>query len=280
MQGRGYMARKAFFTRDEIFAAADALLSEGEDVTARALRAYLGGGSFSSIMKGLSDWKAERIIPGQQKVVIPPVVANVFDNAWKAAITHASQELAAEREHVAKQVDDAEMRLLETVSAVEDLENTNSELQESLAETTKKLTAEESKVFALSTEKAALMAVHGEVKEQLSNSQRNLQNLQFSSEQVQRLHTEELNKLKMEVVKLETSLDSAKEEAIKSLERFIHATEESKEAALKYEARLEAASQERDQAIKVASELTGRLEAIEQHNKELLAKLQQSENSQ
>ncbi len=54
----------------------------------------------------------------------------------------------------------------------------------------------------------------------------------------------------------------------------------SKEAALKFEARLEAASQERDQAIKLASELTGRLEAIEQHNKELLAKLQQSENSQ
>jgi DNA repair exonuclease SbcCD ATPase subunit len=280
MQGQGYMARKAFFTRDEIFAAADTLLSEGEDVTARALRAYLGGGSFSSIMKGLSDWKAERIVPGQPKIVIPPVVANVFDNAWKAAIAHAAEELAAERKEVARQVDDAEMRLLETVSAIEDLENTNSELQENLTEATKKLVDVESKVFTLSNERAALTAVHNEVKEQLSQSQRNLQNLQFSSEQVQRLHTEELNKLKMEVVKLETSLDSTKEEAIKSLERFIHATEESKEAALKYEARLEAASQERDQAIKVASELTGRLEAIEQHNKELLAKLQQSENSQ
>ena len=48
------MARKAFFTREQIFEAADTLLSEGDDVTARALRGFLGGGSFSSIMKGLN----------------------------------------------------------------------------------------------------------------------------------------------------------------------------------------------------------------------------------
>jgi chromosome segregation ATPase len=279
------MGRKAFFTRDEVFAAAEALAAQGEEVSVRTLHAYLGGGSFSSVMKYLTDWKSTRVTSEAPRTDMPPSVNGFFEAAWKAATAQASKDLALEREKAAQLVDDAEMRVAETIGALEELENKNNELQEKLEAAATKLAVAEASIFKLSNEKTALAASSGEVKDQLKNAQNHLDKLQMSYDQLQKKHSDDINglqkqhseeirKFTMDVAKLEAGRDSAKEEAEKNRERIITAVEESKIAIGKMESKLEIAIADRDLMTKQNAELSGRLDAVERQNKDLLSKIE------
>lgn len=283
------MGRKAFFTRDEVFKAADELAAQGEDVAVRTLHAYLGGGSFSSIMKYLTIWKDQR--PPEEasgRADMPASMTNAFDAVWKTAMAQASKELTGEREKAAQAVQDADMRAAETLSAIEELENTNNEQAEKLEELTGKLDSTEGKLHSAMSEKSALAAVNSQLKEQAQKLQSSFEGLQSVHEQQQKKHAEELtaqakqqadevNKLKVELAKLEAARDSAKEEASKNQERVIVATEEAKAALAKLEARLESIGKEKDVAIKEAAELKGRTETMKSQNEQLLSRLTEKE---
>ena len=47
-------------SKDQIFAAADELDAAGQSPTRAAVRKALGGGSFTTISEGMTDWKARK----------------------------------------------------------------------------------------------------------------------------------------------------------------------------------------------------------------------------
>lgn len=279
------MGRKAFFTREQVYEAADALAAQGEDVTVRSLHAYLGGGSFSSVMKHFTDWKAARAtVVNAPKTDMPASISGAFDSVWRTAMGLAVKELTNEREKAAQEVKDADMRVQETLAAVEELENANNELTEKLEELSAKLATTESKLTQALNEKSALSAVNGELKERTEKLQKSFEHLQIAHEDLQRKHAEELSaqaklradevsSFKVEIAKLEAARDSAKEEVTKNQERVITEAREAKEAILKLEAKLEGANSEKDTAIKEAAQYKGLVDGFKSQNEQLLEKL-------
>lgn len=279
------MGRKAFFTRDQVYEAADALAAQAEDVTIRSLHAYLGGGSFSSVMKHFTDWKAARAtVVDAPKTDMPASISGAFDGVWRTAMGLAVKELTSEREKAAQEVKDADMRVQETLAAVEELENSNNELTEQLEELSAKLSTVDSKLTQTLNEKSALSAVNAELKAQAEKLQKSLEHLQITHEDLQRKHAEELSaqakhradevsSLKVEIAKLEAARDNAREEVTKNQERVITEAREAKEAIAKLEAKLEGANSEKDAAIKEAAQYKGLVDGLKSQNEQLLEKL-------
>lgn len=271
------MGRKALFTKDEVFQAADEL-AQSEDVTVRSLHAYLGGGSFSSVLRHFNEWKSERAAsPEAPKTEMPPSIAVAFDAVWKAAMGQALRELAGEREKAAQQVNDANVRVQEALGAVEELENTNNELTDKIEELTQKLDSSESKLSKAVNDISALSAVNSNLKEQVSKLQRSLDQLQVAHEDQQRKHAdemsaqaksraEEVSDLKVEMAKLEAAIDSAKEAAGKS-----------QETVIKLEAKLESTTKQKDAAVTEAAELKGLLNGMKTQNEQLLERLSEKD---
>lgn len=279
------MGREAWSTREQVFAAADAIAATGENVTLRTLRGYLGGGSFGSLDEPLRQWKAEqRQRPEVPELEIPPTVIASFESTWRIAMAEALKDVAAAKEKAAAEVQEIEAQRLEVIGLMQDVENERDELRDKLVEVESALSNSESRASMLTIEKATLAGVNGELKNKVEQLERNLEKSHHAYEARERQHTEELNRLhgahsaeisalKIEMAKLEAACDSAKEEAQKSQERLVLAVEESKSTEQKLEGKLDAATQEKDAANKRADELSGRFEELERQNKELLTKV-------
>ncbi|MEA3413564.1 MAG: DNA-binding protein [Pseudomonadota bacterium] len=119
-------------TRDDITRAAETLLARGENPTLAAVRAELGGGSYTTISEALKGWREQRAkaralaevvqIPAPVQEAMNQVVTTV----WTAATREHAVTLAAEREALA-----AERRRLEgeRLEAVELADQVNRELE-------------------------------------------------------------------------------------------------------------------------------------------------------
>ena len=90
-------------TRDQIFAAADEIDAAGQNATLAAVRKALGGGSFTTISEGMTEWKARKAakeLPLREPV--PTAVADRLSELgteiWSAALELANGRLAGERE--------------------------------------------------------------------------------------------------------------------------------------------------------------------------------------
>lgn len=100
------MGRKAYFTEQEVLAAADRLAAAGKEVTASALLDVLGGGSLTTIYKHLNVWRESRpalvqqVVPGD----LPEPVQTAFMAAWKVAAGEAAKEAAAVKERALEDV--------------------------------------------------------------------------------------------------------------------------------------------------------------------------------
>ncbi|MBX9940539.1 MAG: DNA-binding protein [Candidatus Obscuribacterales bacterium] len=100
------MGRKAYFTEQEVLAAADRLAAAGKEVTASALLDVLGGGSLTTIYKHLNVWRESRpslvqqVVPGE----LPEPVQTAFMAAWKVAAGEAAKEAAAVKERAVEEV--------------------------------------------------------------------------------------------------------------------------------------------------------------------------------
>jgi chromosome segregation ATPase len=279
------MGRELWSTKEQVFAAADAIAATGENVTLRTLRGYLGGGSFGSLDEPLRQWKAERKQrPEVSDFEMPPAVIASFESTWRIATAEALKDVAAVKEKATAEVEEIEAQRQEVIGLMQDVENERDELRDKLAEVERALSNSESKASLLAIEKATLTGITGELKNKIEQLERNLEKSHHAYEARERQHAEELNRLlgaqsaeisvlKIEMTKLEAACNSAKDEAHKYQERLIVATDEMKATEQKLVGKLDVATQEKDAANKKAYELSGRLEELDRQNKELLAKV-------
>lgn len=90
-------------TKDQIFAAADELDAAGQNATLAAVRKALGGGSFTTISEGMTEWKARKAAKESPlREPAPPAVADrlaeLGAEIWSSALELANGRLATERE--------------------------------------------------------------------------------------------------------------------------------------------------------------------------------------
>ena len=90
-------------TKDQIFAAADEIDAAGQNATLAAVRKALGGGSFTTISEGMTEWKARKA--AKETPLREPAPSAVADRLtelgteiWSAALELANGRLATERE--------------------------------------------------------------------------------------------------------------------------------------------------------------------------------------
>ena len=90
-------------TREQIFAVADEIDAAGQNATLAAVRKALGGGSFTTISDGMTEWKARkaaRETPLREPA--PSMVAERLTELgaelWSAALELANARLDSERE--------------------------------------------------------------------------------------------------------------------------------------------------------------------------------------
>ena len=88
-------------TKDEIWAAAQALADAGDRPTLAAVRKAVGGGSFTTISEAMAEWRARQ---DQPKVEIDPAperiglqAAELANSLWAQASALAHEKLQAER---------------------------------------------------------------------------------------------------------------------------------------------------------------------------------------
>jgi chromosome segregation ATPase len=90
-------------TKDQIFAVADELDAAGQNATLAAVRKALGGGSFTTISEGMTEWKARKAAKETPlREPAPPAVADrlaeLGAEIWSSALDLANARLAAERD--------------------------------------------------------------------------------------------------------------------------------------------------------------------------------------
>lgn len=94
------MAREGI-TQAQVFNAADAISSAGQNPTVASIRAKLGTGSFTTITAHLRAWKEQVITSEPETSDVPEEVTAALGRAaeivWKAANEHFARELAALR---------------------------------------------------------------------------------------------------------------------------------------------------------------------------------------
>ena len=90
-------------TKDQIFAVADELDVAGQNATLAAVRKALGGGSFTTISEGMTEWKVRKA--AKESPLREPAPSAVADRLvelgaeiWSSALELANGRLATERD--------------------------------------------------------------------------------------------------------------------------------------------------------------------------------------
>ncbi len=118
-----FRTRRATVDRSEFFETADRLAAEGKEVTALSMLNALGGGSFTTIYRHLSEWQdSQPKTSGDGKGDIPDVVQNAFASTWRVAALEAAREIAAAKDKAAEEVQAALKQFKEAIQAIERLE--------------------------------------------------------------------------------------------------------------------------------------------------------------
>lgn len=254
------MARRRAIEADELFETANRLQAEGKEVSATALLDALGGGSLRTIYKLLEAWQQRRpavviTVPDE----IPPSVQAAFASVWRQAAQEAGREVLAVKEKAAEEVEAAVKQFQDALDAIDNLEK-ESEADAQQIDTLKERVAElEAALQKSQTESAAYRATGEQLQQQVKSQDAELE----------RLHGE---------------LDKERANRQQEIERITAAAEAAQGEAQRQLAKVEAASktdrEERDAAIKEASQLRGLSDALKTQNAELLSKLGLEEKQQ
>lgn len=123
------MAREGI-TQAQVFNAADAISSTGQNPTVASVRAKLGTGSFTTITAHLRAWKEQVVTSEPEPSDVPEEVTAALGRAaeivWKAANEHFARELAALR----KAADDTTLKAYaEADEAREEIESLEKQLE-------------------------------------------------------------------------------------------------------------------------------------------------------
>jgi DNA repair exonuclease SbcCD ATPase subunit len=170
------MGRKALHTPEQVFAAADQLANEGQEVTASALLTALGGGSLTTIYRHLEAWEANRKdTPRPATIEMPEAVSTAFAQAWQAAAREAGKEIASIREKADTEVKEARKRYEEALGNIERLEAEANEDAGRLEALATRLAERENALQEAATEKAALAATVEQMRQQIEAQQKELE---------------------------------------------------------------------------------------------------------
>src|ERR1700759_5118722 len=131
------MARKAVATAEGVSQAVDELLTEGLDPTVERVRTKLGGGSFTTISRLLSNVLVHRKGFGTQKSDAPADLVEVgqrtVSTIYAAVNRHANTRIEIVEADASKQVDAANHSLAEAALEIERLECESEKAAEILA---------------------------------------------------------------------------------------------------------------------------------------------------
>ena len=122
-------------TKDQIFAVAGELDAAGQNPTLAAVRKALGGGSFTTISEGMTEWKARKAAKEQPlREPAPTAIAERLGelgaDIWSMALELANGRLASEREAL----EGARIQLeAEKTEAAEMADQVTAELEETKA---------------------------------------------------------------------------------------------------------------------------------------------------
>ena len=141
----------------DIHAAADALAAQGKRPTLAAVRATLGGGSFSTIGEALKTWHKPDAAHAQEKAPIPNAItesaARMAAAMWAQAQEHAQGVIQAAQEELEQQRQAMETVRQEAVEAADALAAQLAEVRQELESVRAELVATRERLAA-TTEKA------------------------------------------------------------------------------------------------------------------------------
>ena len=170
-----FRTRRAIVDRDEFFEVADRLTSEGKEIAALSMLNALGGGSFTTIYRYLSDWLASQPkASADNKGAIPDAVQNAFASAWRVAALEAAREIAAAKEKAAEEVHSAQKQFQEALQAIERLESETEADASRIAALEKKVQELEAALQKSGNENAALNATAEQLRQQVKSQETEL----------------------------------------------------------------------------------------------------------
>lgn len=282
------MARRRAIEADELFETANRLVAEGKEVTATALLDALGGGSLRTIYKLLEVWEIEK----PQAVTttpeeIPGSVQVAFANAWRLATQEAGRAVLVVKEKAAAEVQTAQDQFQGALDAIGKLEaeaeadaqqidglkervaELEAALQKSQTESAAYRATGEQLGQQVKSQEAELERLHGDIDKERANRQQEIQRISAAAEAAQGKAAEQIESLSRAVAEgqaVAQKLENEKGEAQRQLTKVEGASKTDRE--------------ERDAAIKEASELRGLSDALKAQNAELLSKLGLNEKQQ
>lgn len=140
---------KTGITETQVAEAADQLLANGSDVSARAIRQALGTGSMTTVIKHLRVWRNARHTDGTAPTELPRPVRDAalraLHEVWCTANREAREAIEQIRMAAGKRGDDLERDLDEALSA-------SQELEEKLGDRTAELATIQERTAALERE--------------------------------------------------------------------------------------------------------------------------------
>lgn len=113
-------------SKDQIWAAADAIQAEGKSPTLSAVRKAVGGGSYSTIQDAMAEWKSRRAARASEaREPVPAAVserlAQFGSDLWATALEAANARLDGERKQFQESLVQAEHARTEAASLADSL---------------------------------------------------------------------------------------------------------------------------------------------------------------
>lgn len=182
-------------TTAEIHAVADRLADEGKTPTLAAVRATLGGGSFTTISEAMKLWKANRVtnaVPIREAApaAVSERLAEVAAEVWTLALDLANRRLQAERDALDVARAEAEQGHREAVEAADtigvELEASEQRGARMRAELDRLTSAHAAEVAKLTAELEAARAQTGLAREEAANLRGRLEATQAQAETLMR----------------------------------------------------------------------------------------------
>lgn len=285
------MGRKAFFTQEQVFEAADTLVAEGKEVSATALLNALGGGSLTTIYKHMADWQKARPVISVTPTLaeMPETVQIAFAAAWRSAAGEATKQVALIKEQANEEIKTAQSQFEEARTAIERLETegeADAQKQEALAV---KITELEKELQNAISNGAAYKATAEQLRHQVKSQEAVLERLHKDIDSERKQHQEEISKAGAILEKSNNQIDqlrqqlSQTQEALKKTEQNLSqstlSNQEASKRADKSEQETAQARKEKEAAIKEAAELRGKAATLKSQNEELLLHLSNRKKS-
>lgn len=131
-------------TKEKVFGAADKLVSEGIKPTMTAVKAELGGGSFSTISPLLAQWReARRELDNINQSPVPDAVdtavTNLTRQLWRVAQAEAENRVKGERQNIELAATEYAEREAELTQALDEAEEVIASLNGVVAEIKREL---------------------------------------------------------------------------------------------------------------------------------------------